>query len=107
MLPLCRYCLWILGNGTTLKNSGSVWKKIVADAKNRGFFHHADEDRNLSVAIIAALVDVDQLDIRLHVEPLLFSGARWKVCYFAIIITNFMVVQFLNLFMEHHFLGVQ
>ncbi|KAG5534417.1 hypothetical protein RHGRI_022517 [Rhododendron griersonianum] len=79
-LTRARYCLWILGNGTTLKNSGSVWKKIVADAKNRGFFHHADEDRNLSVAIIAALVDVDQLDIRLHVEPLLFSGARWKVC---------------------------
>lgn len=76
---MCRYCLWILGNGTTLKNSGSVWKKIVVDAKNRGVFHHADEDRNLSVAIIAALVDVDQLDIRLHVGPLLFSGARWKV----------------------------
>lgn len=99
MVLLCRHCLWILGNGATLKNSGSVWKKIVVDAKYRGVFRHVDEDRNLSLAIIAALVDIDQLDIRLHISPLLFSGARWMVCYFAVVVTNLRVVQFLNLFM--------
>lgn len=80
-LTRARYCLWILGNEATLKNSGSVWKKIVVDAKYRGVFHLADEDRNLSLAIIAALVDIDQLDIRLHIARLLFSGARWTVCF--------------------------
>ncbi|PSS21431.1 Helicase MAGATAMA 3 [Actinidia chinensis var. chinensis] len=80
-LTRARYCLWILGNGSTLKNSGSVWRKLVVDAKARGCFHNVDEDRDLALAIVAALVDVDQLDIQLHIDSLLFSGARWKVLF--------------------------
>ncbi|KAF5957928.1 hypothetical protein HYC85_005153 [Camellia sinensis] len=80
-LTRARYCLWIVGNGSTLRNSGSVWKKLIIDAKARGCFHNADEDRNLALVIIAALVDVDQLDIRLYIDSLLFRGARWKVCF--------------------------
>ncbi|KAI4299682.1 hypothetical protein L6164_033116 [Bauhinia variegata] len=49
-----RYCLWVLGNAATLVNSGSVWEKLVADAKNRGCFHNADDDKNLARAIEVA-----------------------------------------------------
>ncbi|XP_038694941.1 uncharacterized protein LOC119992303 isoform X2 [Tripterygium wilfordii] len=59
-LTRARYCLWILGNGTTLTNSGSIWKKIVMDAKERGCFHNADEDEKLARAITASLVEPDQ-----------------------------------------------
>ncbi|KAI4299678.1 hypothetical protein L6164_033112 [Bauhinia variegata] len=41
-----RYYLWVLGNAATLVNSGSVWEKLVADAKNRGCFYSADDDKN-------------------------------------------------------------
>ncbi|KAA8547644.1 hypothetical protein F0562_004073 [Nyssa sinensis] len=78
-LTRARYCLWIVGNGRTLKNSRSVWKQLVIDAKARGCFHNAEEDHNLARAIIAALVDVDQLDIRLNIDSLLFKEAKWKV----------------------------
>ncbi|KAJ6738455.1 P-LOOP CONTAINING NUCLEOSIDE TRIPHOSPHATE HYDROLASES SUPERFAMILY PROTEIN [Salix koriyanagi] len=35
-LTRARYCLWILGNGATLVNSDTIWKKLVTDAKERG-----------------------------------------------------------------------
>lgn len=80
MLLLHRYCLWILGNAETLTRSGSVWKKLVVDAKKRRCFHNADEDKNLAYAIAAALVDLKQLNILLNMDSILFRNARWKVC---------------------------
>ncbi|CAK9156532.1 unnamed protein product [Ilex paraguariensis] len=50
-LTRARNCLWILGNGPTLINSGSVWKKLVMDAKARDCFYNAIDDRNLAQAI--------------------------------------------------------
>ncbi|GKB75436.1 putative P-loop containing nucleoside triphosphate hydrolase [Tanacetum coccineum] len=49
-LTRARYCLWILGNGSTLMNSGSIWKRLVVDAKNRGCFYNASEDKNMAQA---------------------------------------------------------
>ncbi|CAI8586122.1 unnamed protein product [Vicia faba] len=46
-----RYCLWILGNATTLINSDSVWRNVVLDAKKRGCFYNAEEDKKLAQAI--------------------------------------------------------
>ncbi|KAK2376777.1 P-loop containing nucleoside triphosphate hydrolase superfamily protein [Trifolium repens] len=47
-----RYCLWIVGNATTLTNSNSVWRKVVLDAKERNCFHNAaDEDKKLDQVI--------------------------------------------------------
>ncbi|KAL8476387.1 hypothetical protein ACS0TY_028890 [Phlomoides rotata] len=43
-LTRARYCLWILGNGATLLNSGCVWQKLLIDAKNRGCFYNAHLD---------------------------------------------------------------
>nr|XP_043634996.1 uncharacterized protein LOC122606096 [Erigeron canadensis] len=47
-LTRARYCLWILGNEPTLVNSGSIWKNLVVDAKNRGCFYHARKDKTMA-----------------------------------------------------------
>lgn len=64
--PLCfhfdRHCLWILGNAETLKQSRSVWKKLVNDAKQRGCFHNADDDKNLAQAIKDAMLELELVD---------------------------------------------
>jgi len=59
---LCRYCLWILGNASTLINSDSVWRNVVIDAKNRDCFHNAEEDKKLAQAIKDVLPELQQLE---------------------------------------------
>ncbi|CAL5371477.1 unnamed protein product [Camellia sinensis] len=78
-LTRARHCLWILGNGATLINSGSVWKKLVVDAKARGCFYDANDDKNLAQAVGGALVELNQLDTLLKPGSFLFSNTRWKV----------------------------
>ncbi len=63
----------------TLLKSGSVWKKLVLDAKKRGCFYEANEDKRLAQAISDALVELEQLDILLNNDSLLFKEAKWKV----------------------------
>lgn len=79
-LILCRYCLWIFGNEATLRSSRSVWKNLITDAKNRGCYYNAQEDKRLAKTIIATLVDIDHFEISLSIDSLLFQEARWKVC---------------------------
>ena len=74
-----RYCLWIVGNGTTLDYSDSVWANLVNDVKSRGCFFEAEEDEDLAQAIAFSLLELDQLDSLLHANSLLFRRARWKV----------------------------
>jgi len=59
---LCRYCLWILGNASTLINSDSVWRSVVLDAKNRGCFHNVEEDKKLAQAIKDVLPELQKLE---------------------------------------------
>ncbi|KAF8407481.1 hypothetical protein HHK36_006615 [Tetracentron sinense] len=80
-LTRARYCLWILGNGPTLIKSGSIWKKLVIDAKDRGCFYNADEDRSLAEAIIDSLVELNQIYDLFKIDSLLFRCARWKVSF--------------------------
>ncbi|KAL5554238.1 hypothetical protein UlMin_041639 [Ulmus minor] len=80
-LTRARHCLWIVGNGETLGNSCSVWKKLVINAKERNCFHNADEDKNLAYAITAALVELRQIHVLPNVDSLLFTNPRWKVCF--------------------------
>ncbi|XP_077247012.1 uncharacterized protein LOC143886780 isoform X2 [Tasmannia lanceolata] len=80
-LTRARHCLWILGNGPTLINSGSIWTKVVLDAKDRECFFNANEDSSLVEAIIPALIELDQFDGLLHMDSLLFCRARWKVLF--------------------------
>ncbi|XP_061369744.1 probable polyamine transporter At1g31830 [Gastrolobium bilobum] len=59
---LGRYCLWIIGNASTLSNSDSVWGKVVLDAKKKVCFHNADDDKQLARAIEDALLELELLD---------------------------------------------
>ncbi|KDP35695.1 hypothetical protein JCGZ_10467 [Jatropha curcas] len=63
-LTRARYCLWIFGNEATLSKSSSIWRKVVSDAKLRGCFYNADDDKRLAEAIIAALIALDQIDAK-------------------------------------------
>ncbi|KAJ6738456.1 DNA2/NAM7 HELICASE FAMILY [Salix koriyanagi] len=80
-LTRARYCLWILGNEATLLKSGSIWKKIVNDAKHRQCFYNAEEDESLDQAITASLIEHGRLDGLLQTDSPLFRNARWTVCF--------------------------
>ncbi|XP_055826472.1 uncharacterized protein LOC129894890 [Solanum dulcamara] len=80
-LTRARYCLWILGNATTLVNSDSVWKNIVLDAKARGCYFDAIDDKRLTEAILSATVELGQIDTLLRTDSPLFKTAKWKVLF--------------------------
>ncbi|OMO88691.1 hypothetical protein CCACVL1_08258 [Corchorus capsularis] len=84
-LTRARHCLWILGNEATLVKSGTIWKKLVADAKGRACFYNAHEDKHLSQAITSALLELEQFDTLLRPDSPLFKEARWRVCLFIIV----------------------
>nr|GMC62485.1 probable helicase MAGATAMA 3 isoform X1 [Ipomoea batatas] len=50
-LTRAKYCLWVLGNGATLINSGSVWGDLVQYSKARGCYYDACSDKNLEKVI--------------------------------------------------------
>ncbi|GAB4837646.1 hypothetical protein Ancab_002496 [Ancistrocladus abbreviatus] len=77
-LTRAKYCLWVLGSGTTLINSGSVWKDLVENAKARGCYHDADEDDKLARAITDALIQTDQLDDLFNFDSLRLGRPRRK-----------------------------
>ncbi|KAK7255004.1 hypothetical protein RIF29_28403 [Crotalaria pallida] len=64
-LTRARHCLWILGNGTTLLNSESVWEKLVIDAKERGCFYDAYEDECLATDSRVHLLNLRMRKLRL------------------------------------------
>jgi superfamily I DNA and/or RNA helicase len=59
---LCRYCLWILGNASTLASSDSIWRKLIIDAKRRDCYHNADEDMKLARVIDDVLLEIELLE---------------------------------------------
>ncbi|KAG2391386.1 Regulator of nonsense transcripts 1-like protein [Vigna angularis] len=61
-LTRARYCLWVVGNAATLVCSDSVWRKLVLDAKKRGCFYNADDDKRLVQAIDMAAFEFDMLE---------------------------------------------
>ncbi|KAG9442407.1 hypothetical protein H6P81_018261 [Aristolochia fimbriata] len=81
-LTRAKYCLWILGHEPTLVSSGTIWKKLVADARNRNCFFNADEDESLAEAIVNAKMELGQFVEMLQPDSLLFRNAKWKVCLF-------------------------
>ncbi|WVZ86864.1 hypothetical protein U9M48_033583 [Paspalum notatum var. saurae] len=50
-LTRARYCLWILGNATTLSSRGSIWADLVRNAKDRRCFFNANSDKAISRVI--------------------------------------------------------
>ncbi|KAM0946831.1 putative DNA helicase [Dioscorea sansibarensis] len=51
-LTRARHCLWILGNAPTLSSSGTIWSKLVRDAKHRGCFFNAKDDKSIMNAMM-------------------------------------------------------
>ncbi|KAM0022016.1 putative DNA helicase [Helianthus debilis subsp. tardiflorus] len=58
-LTRARHCLWILGNGDTLKSSSEIWERLVDNAKVRCCYHEADQDEGLSRLITNTLEEHD------------------------------------------------
>jgi senataxin len=79
LLVVVRHCLWIVGNGTTLSNSKSVWQKIVKDAHDRGCYFDASEDKDLSNAVIKAVIELDDADNLVKMDSLHISRPRFQV----------------------------
>ncbi|XP_035821093.1 uncharacterized protein [Zea mays] len=61
-LTRAKHCLWIVGNGTTLFNSNSVWQKIVKDTRDRGCFFNATDEKELLNAIFKPAVEYPHAD---------------------------------------------
>lgn len=78
-LTRAKFCLWILGNGATLLNSSSIWKKLVLDAKRRGCFYNACDNMSLALAISNALIELGQLNSVFDMNSVLFKTSKWKV----------------------------
>ncbi|KAI5011787.1 hypothetical protein ZWY2020_013924 [Hordeum vulgare] len=79
VVVLVRHCLWIVGNGTTLSNSKSVWQKIVKDAQDRDCYFDADEDKDLSNAVIKAVIELGDDDNVRKMDSLDINKPRFQV----------------------------
>jgi hypothetical protein len=71
--------LWILGNATTLACGNTIWRDIVADSKQRGCFFNAKDDKDLSNAIINAVIELDEVESMLKLDDLRIGGSRPRV----------------------------
>ncbi|XP_038891794.1 helicase SEN1-like [Benincasa hispida] len=47
-LTRARFCLWIVGDATTLGKSNSEWRDVVNDAKARKCFFNVEDDKELA-----------------------------------------------------------
>ncbi|CAN7016104.1 unnamed protein product [Brassica oleracea var. botrytis] len=56
-LTRARHCLWVVGNETTLALSGSIWGKLISEARSRGCFFEAADEKNLRDAMNDALLE--------------------------------------------------
>uniref|UniRef100_A0A0D9VJK4 DNA2/NAM7 helicase-like C-terminal domain-containing protein n=1 Tax=Leersia perrieri TaxID=77586 RepID=A0A0D9VJK4_9ORYZ len=73
-LILCSSVL--AGNANTLASSKTIWREIVADAKDRGCLFSANEDKELNSAIIKAVIEQDEVDDLLNLNSLGIGGSR-------------------------------
>ncbi|CAN6996245.1 unnamed protein product [Brassica oleracea var. botrytis] len=78
-LTRARFCLWILGNESTLTNNKSVWSRLVDDAKARHCFHDAYDDESLAQCIKRSATALDDLAKLQSNKLLSFENSIWKV----------------------------
>ena len=74
-----RHCLWILGSSTTLSNNRSIWQDIVENAKRRGCFFDAKNDKDLSNIIDEAVVQIDSAENLHKMDSMHISRPRFEV----------------------------
>ncbi|KAF3341615.1 helicase MAGATAMA 3 [Carex littledalei] len=76
-LTRAKHCLWILGNGSTLQKSKSVWKDLVLDAKNRGCFY-AYDDASLAKMIKSSIEELEKSRRTFNRDDLLHNPCEEK-----------------------------
>ena len=57
-----RHCLWIVGNGDTLRNIRSIWAKLIHDAQERMCFFSADEDKDIADVVLTSREELQFYD---------------------------------------------
>uniref|UniRef100_A0ACD5V4N6 Uncharacterized protein n=1 Tax=Avena sativa TaxID=4498 RepID=A0ACD5V4N6_AVESA len=77
-LTRAKHCLWIVGNGMTLSNSKSVWQKIVDDARDRGCYFDVSEDKDLSNAVVKAVIELDDAENLVKMDSLHIGRPRYQ-----------------------------
>uniref|UniRef100_A0A0D9W8K8 UvrD-like helicase ATP-binding domain-containing protein n=1 Tax=Leersia perrieri TaxID=77586 RepID=A0A0D9W8K8_9ORYZ len=76
-LTRARYCLWILGNATTLSSSGSIWADLVREAKDRQCFFNANGDKDISRVLAKHTNEINKVKDRKN--PLKARNSRVQV----------------------------
>ncbi|CAN6249866.1 unnamed protein product [Urochloa humidicola] len=77
-LTRAKHRLWIVGNATTLANSRSVWQKIVKDALARGCLFDASDNKDLSNALVNAIVELDDSENLARMDSLRISAPTFQ-----------------------------
>ncbi|KAJ0433421.1 putative TPR and ankyrin repeat-containing protein [Helianthus annuus] len=80
-LTWARHCLWILGDESMHLKGAFIWKSLILEAKARGCFFQADENKDLAKVIVEVKKDLHQLDKLLSGESTLFQNTTWKVLF--------------------------
>ncbi|XP_057835542.2 uncharacterized protein LOC131045894 isoform X2 [Cryptomeria japonica] len=80
-LTRARFCLWIVGNGSMLVKSKSIWKKIAEDAIKRKCFLDPNVDSGMVKAIRNVKAEIDQLKDLFKKDSILFNNTVWKVTF--------------------------
>ncbi|GLJ34015.1 hypothetical protein SUGI_0684140 [Cryptomeria japonica] len=80
-LTRARFCLWIVGNGSMLVKSKSVWENIAKDAIARKCFLDPSVDSGIVKVIRNAKAEMNQLQDLLKKDSVLFNNTIWKVMF--------------------------
>lgn len=64
---------------TTLANSRSVWQKIVKDAMARGYLFDASDEKDLSNALVNAIIELDDSENLRRMDSLQISTPTFQV----------------------------
>ncbi|XP_039121412.1 LOW QUALITY PROTEIN: uncharacterized protein LOC120258127 [Dioscorea cayenensis subsp. rotundata] len=80
-LTRARHCLWFVGNGATLANSGSVWAALICNMKERGYYFDAVQNQSLATTIIKVHIELNKIEDLLTSYPGKLQSARWKVLF--------------------------
>lgn len=76
-----RHCLWFVGNGATLANSGSVWAALICNMKERGYYFDAVQNQSLATTILKVHIELNKIEDLLTSYPGKLQSARWKVSW--------------------------
>lgn len=71
--------MWIVGNVTTLAQSRSVWQKIVKDAMARGCLFDTSDNKDLSNALVNAIIELDDYDTLARMDSLHIRMPMYQV----------------------------